>query len=482
MRVARITKSGESHAGRAAAKLATMWPLAVALCLLLELPSPSTSLAASSASDAVRGSRYQLADSTILTPCRAASAVGVRPTLEASKQTWQRAWRLHRALLPLLHCWDACRMKDSKLALACLWWKAISGNDASSPVYDHRLAYDLLPPVTRWIVHPTLCAWYPRLHHANVEIRTAYLDKAVSKIIAEICHDYRAENKTTNAISTTITTTQQGSCPIKIRFIVMGGGYDTRSLKLMEHYLMHHDQVPPSPMLERKTTRMQKRWKTWFQRRKRTSFDAVTKSTSSPLHFLPPSNHYSLECYELDLPEVVQSKRKLIQSRLSRRRPWLMDGNTTPSTSNYPTLVEVDLNNLTETRMALENILSPNNKDGISEHGATVKVANIILFEGVMIYLDQGIPHSLLQLCSDVLRNNSNATEDNPSGGTTSYLCFADRLENIPGGDEEKARSEMQNTGWELVDWLSKPGLARHMGVASCRSATSCISVLASDG
>ena len=54
---------------------------------------------------------------------------------------------------------------------ACLWWKAIAGNDKSSPVHDYSLSYDLLPPVTRWIVSSRLCRLYPRLHHANVEIR-----------------------------------------------------------------------------------------------------------------------------------------------------------------------------------------------------------------------------------------------------------------------------------------------------------------------
>jgi hypothetical protein len=71
----------------------------------------------------IRGSHY--ANTTILTPIDAASKVGVRPTLETSKEVWQRAWRLHKAVLPALHFWDACEMKDSKLALACLWWKAM---------------------------------------------------------------------------------------------------------------------------------------------------------------------------------------------------------------------------------------------------------------------------------------------------------------------------------------------------------------------
>lgn len=75
----------------------------------------------------------------------AAFKVGVKPTLEASKETWQRAWRLHRFMMKHLHKFDSAQPTDSKLALACLWWKAIAGNDRRSPVYDYRLSYDLLP-------------------------------------------------------------------------------------------------------------------------------------------------------------------------------------------------------------------------------------------------------------------------------------------------------------------------------------------------
>ena len=73
----------------------------------------------------VRGSHYNT--TTILTPNDAAIAVGVKPTAEASKYTWQTAWRIHRFMLPILHyrLWDRCEMKDSKLALAVLWWKAM---------------------------------------------------------------------------------------------------------------------------------------------------------------------------------------------------------------------------------------------------------------------------------------------------------------------------------------------------------------------
>ena len=182
----------------------------------------------------------------------------------------------------------------------------------------------------------------------------------------------------------------------------------------------------------------------------------------------------------MDLPEVVAAKRKLLSLRLFRRRPWLLrksrgggGGGIVMEDEVYPKLIEANFNDLNGTRNVLEGILlSPTQDDDVI-------TTNIILFEGVMIYLEEGIPHSLLNLCSEVLRkgrqkyfynnNDSNSltsTVTTTTATTLGYLCFADRLENIPGGDEDAARVEMESTGWELIDWLSKPGLARHMGVA----------------
>jgi hypothetical protein len=253
-------------------------------------------------------------------------------------------------------------------------------------------------------------------------------------VISSICNQYEHQINTTSS-------TQQNA-PITVRIIVMGGGYDTRSFKLIEHHAMH--SINTSPLLQRKRSKP----RGFFRR----------KHPPNPLNALPSSNLYNLECYELDLPQVVNTKRQLIESRLSHRRPWLKHKD---ETMRNPTLLEVDLNNLNQTQSVLESILSPNRNDE-SNKSAEAATANIILFEGVMIYLDKGVPHSLLNLCSNVLRKHSSGKSLNQN-----YLCFADRLDNIPGGDEDLAKVEMEQTGWELKDWLSKPGLARHMGVAT---------------
>ena len=74
-----------------------------------------------------------------------------------------------------------------------------------------------------------------------------------------------------------------------------------------------------------------------------------------------------------------------------------------------------------------------------------------------MIYLNEGVPHGLLNVCRNVLRKTKS------SRGS---LVFADRLERIPGGDYDIAQPVLAEAGWRIVDWQPKPGLARHMGVA----------------
>ena len=300
-----------------------------------------------------------------------------------------------------------------------------------------------------------------------------------------------------NDDATTIANNDHTNRPRKksnIRLIVMGGGYDTRSMKILERYLLlgnddkigndvtpqrHYDllhrKLHPRQSLQHRFRKRIKRGRSEEGKQDR-SFDNNIPSLLSLSSLSSSSREYNLECYELDLPEVVRAKRQLIQTRLLRRRPWLKH------MKPFPKLIPVDFNDMDETRRALEGILiipsSPNGNITEDDHrlgsGDDVLGANtnIILFEGVMIYLDGGVPHALLKLCSDVLGECSNlSTGDRTStlSSSSGYLCFADRLENIPGGDVDAAKVELESTGWELLDWLPKPGLARHMGVARLR-------------
>ena len=319
-----------------------------------------------------RGSNYgQSNNSTIPQPSEVAKQLGVKPIKEASAKEWKRAWRFLKKIIPILHMFDKCKPADSSLNIACMWWKAITGNDKSSPVYDNGLSYDILPSGFRLFVSRRLCRFYPRLHHANVELRTAFLDSAIQRIVV----DKQKQHK-------------------KIRLICLGAGYDLRSIKLME--------------------------RGWVD-----------------------------EAYELDLKDVVVAKEKLIgHGRLLKRRPWLKNK------VQLPKLIPSDLNDIEIVRDQLKSIIQRKNKDDTNDESL---FHNIFVFEGVMIYLDEGIPSALLNVTSSVLKEAS----------VDGSLCFADRLENIPGGDYDLGNEELSRNGWSLTQWCPKPGLARHMGAAS---------------
>jgi Leucine carboxyl methyltransferase len=315
----------------------------------------------------IRGDSYGMQrNSTIPTAQDAAVAVGVKPPdSRASVRKWKWAYVLQKYATPILHLFDRQKPPNSSLNVYCLWWKALSGNDKLSPVFDQGLSYDLLPRGTRCVV-----VWFkklfPRLHHANVEIRTAYLDQAITQCVSE--------QKKKNA-------------SIRIRLIALGAGYDVRSIKLKERGVID-------------------------------------------------------EAIELDLPTVIDAKQRLLSSkRFQRRRPQAQR-----FLPKY--YYRVDLNNITHVETILNEILSQN---------TTEKWHSIFVFEAVMIYLNEDIPHSLLKTCYQAL------IRTRASGS----LVFADRLENVPGGNYSSAVQEMQSTGWNLVEWLPKPGLARHMGRAN---------------
>jgi hypothetical protein len=333
------------------------------------------------------------------TPEEAAAAVGVKPTAVASKETWKRAWNFHKRFLKILHVTESkdYRPPNSSLSLVCLWLKAIAGNDRSSPVYDDGLTYDLLPPLTRRLVHPRLARFYPRLHHANIEIRTAFLDQSVEKIIV-------SKNKI--------------NASTKIRLISLGGG--ERSLHVL--ILSCVGVLKISDHLSR------------------LSFSHIYIGYDGRSIKLKQKGLID-EAYDLDLADVVYAKQKLFE-RLAKRRSLAI--------GDLPQLMTIDLNKIEEVRHILTNILTAPTIHG-NEDWHT-----IFLFEGVMIYLDEGIPSALLGVCSSVLKE----TQKHGS------LCFADRLENIAEGDPVMAVTELANNDWTLDEWCPKPGLARHMGSA----------------
>ncbi len=177
-----------------------------------------------------------------------------------------------------------------------------------------------------------------------------------------------------------------------IQIVVLGGGYDTRSIRTLIRY------------------------------------PQVTRA------------------WELDLKPVVDSKRKLIQ-RLYCQCP-LLAGQSVQTELRF---LDVDLNDLDQLDAALAQIV---------QGQTSAATHTILLTEAVLMYLNEGIPSKILQRCLKRF------------GPKVSWL-FVDRLKDVPNVVSEdlvlsrKAATEyFASDGWEIVDWLLKPGGTRHLGVA----------------
>ena len=142
---------------------------------------------------------------------QAADSIRIRPPWNAPRWLWSMAWKIQKAMMSrVLHAFDRCAPTDSNLNLAVLWWKAMAGNRIGTSTFDGGVAHDLLPHVTRNVVAFPLCYLYPPLHHQTVAMRTAFLDASLD----EAC--WRLASKE------------------PVRVIVLGGGFDTRSLRYLE--------------------------------------------------------------------------------------------------------------------------------------------------------------------------------------------------------------------------------------------------------
>jgi hypothetical protein len=192
-------------------------------------------------------------------------ALGCEPPLSAPKWVWKMAWEVFKAALPLLHLFDRCKPGDTFLNLSVAWWKAMAGNRRGAVTADGGLAWDMLPPLTRWVLAYPLCLLFPRLHHQNVALRTAYLDSAC-----------RAEMKWA---------AEKGKA---VRLVSLGAGFDTRSFKLATIPVNPSDLAPAGVASG--------------------GFGATPPLRAGAVAAL-------LDSYELDLPDVVAQKRRVIEER-----------------------------------------------------------------------------------------------------------------------------------------------------------------------
>ena len=85
--------------------------------------------------------------------------------------------------------------------------RCFGGNRYGSLTYDGGIAYDLLPSGSRWLVKGRLSYLYPDLHHQNVALRTAYLDRAIDCLLQQ---------------------TKEQTC-----IVILGAGFDSRSLRYL---------------------------------------------------------------------------------------------------------------------------------------------------------------------------------------------------------------------------------------------------------
>lgn len=286
---------------------------------------------------------------------------------------WKRwSWKWHSRLLPLLHFGqgDTCP-PDSFVNLRVLWNKALTSLDRKSPAneaLDHYPTFHMLPRVSRWLLFRAIPLWmYPRWMHANIELRTVYLNRAVED---EVKHFLRAGKVK------------------QFELVVLGGGYDIRSIRTLSRY------------------------------------PEVTKA------------------WELDLEPVIESKRKLVQ-RLFQQLPQLS------STSDSLRFRAVDLNDLDHVGRVLTEIAQERPPD----------YHTIILTEAILMYLENDKPAKIIEMCRKQF------------GPNISWL-LVDRLKDIPdSGKESSALSRKFATeyfttlGWQVVDWMMKPGATRHMGI-----------------
>lgn len=292
-------------------------------------------------------------NSSIPTGNELAEMMGLKPFARAPTKVWKFAWRLHGNLLPILHWRDNAQPQDAHQSLKVIWNKAIAGLDSKSPAFDNQWTYDLLPGCSRWLLKLIPTRIFPRLHHATIEIRTVYLNKAIEKELCSL------------------------SPKTKVRLVALGSGYDTRYTRLLADEIVD-------------------------------------------------------EAWELDMHHVIEAKQKMLH-RIQQRR-----GRVT-----LPHFRAVDFNDVKSFEATLNLIAG---KDSSDWH-------TVFVSEGVLIYLDEGVPLRILETCRRIIPASS--------------FCFADLICEVQAGNRSQAEEILRDTGWTLTDWLPKPGLARHMGVCN---------------
>ena len=357
----------------------------------------------------------RLTSSTNTKVAQLSAAVNIREPWNAPQWIYSYAWKLHEKVVPLLHYFDRCSLKNNKFNLAVLWGKAISGCKLGSPTFDGFIAYDLLPPVTRWIVGFPFSWMYPNLFHQHVAIRTAFLDKC----LLEALEPDRFSNKIDSDAkeSSILIDKEVDSADLKPRVIILGAGFDTRSLRC-------------------RGTKTGK-----------SEAAATTAATVGGKHVIPTISTVNAEFYEVDLPSVIQMKVNVFK-RFLLRRPH----------SILPKLYGADLNELDQVKKQLALIFSDNE---MTDKIRGKKRKTVFVIEAVLMYLKKENVMPLLSTCMSEAAKHSSTVD----------VCFADHLPGVPFiGDvdgnvgREAASKLLKTVGLDLTTW--QPRIRYHMGLA----------------
>ena len=213
------------------------------------------------------------------------------------------SWKVHGKLLPLLHSFEPGRPDDVFVNLRVLWCKLLISLDPKSMAYEGTTTsdyatYRMLPPLSiKWAIrHLGLWRLFPRWMHANIELRIVYLQKALVKVL---------DNTSKTALQE-VPNESNANNDIQTCVIVLGGGYDPRGAKLL-------------------------------------------------------SGHTTVQrVYELDLPQVIHSKRQLLLRAgfdVAANDEDIGNGNTASSNTNNGVRLEgVDLNDDDGVDRVLEKI------------------------------------------------------------------------------------------------------------------------------
>eukprot|EP00532_Pseudo-nitzschia_australis_P012090 CAMPEP_0168213508 /NCGR_PEP_ID=MMETSP0140_2-20121125/4834_1 /TAXON_ID=44445 /ORGANISM="Pseudo-nitzschia australis, Strain 10249 10 AB" /LENGTH=373 /DNA_ID=CAMNT_0008140367 /DNA_START=210 /DNA_END=1331 /DNA_ORIENTATION=- len=367
--------------------------------------------------------------------------------------------------------------------LRVLWCKLLTSLDPNSPAYEGRprggcnnssnneknifATYQMLPPFSiKWpLRYLGLWRLFPRWMHANIELRTVYLQGALDTILL-----VKRNSEPESVVATEEPSSEDqhkstlsdggNSIADSICVIILGGGYDPRGANL---------------------------------------------STSNGIR----------RVYELDLPVVIDSKRRLLHRAGFRviNDDDNDEGMDVPMDSDQEgddrgvRLEGVDLNDDTAVDQVLDKIQqelilfsdrSPDNTvqyDSISKNSATTSTVTtfkrrrnrwsiVVISEAVLMYLQPGKAERVLEGLADRFGGVGGPNEVHFTGAS---FVFADRLirsnliknestiieasstvaNDTEGRGDSGVREWLQKIGWELQELLFKPGATRHLGIAT---------------